>query len=111
MYNVYEGANIRCLLQFGSKGGFAERTATCGRLVCDVKASSQELIRCKSYDLTGEIMHFTLLPHNSNNLISILSQFICIRLSLWGRDENKERDTCEELVENMLTPPLQWWYF
>ncbi|CAB3994881.1 DNA polymerase alpha catalytic subunit, partial [Paramuricea clavata] len=39
-------------LSFGSKGGFAERTATCGRLVCDVKVSSQELIRCKSYDLT-----------------------------------------------------------
>jgi hypothetical protein len=47
--------DIRCSLQFGSKGGFAERTATCGRLVCDVKVSSQELLRCKSYDLTGEI--------------------------------------------------------
>ncbi|XP_028403714.1 DNA polymerase alpha catalytic subunit-like [Dendronephthya gigantea] len=39
-------------LTVGSKGGFAERTATCGRLICDVKCSAQELIRSKSYDLT-----------------------------------------------------------
>lgn len=51
--------NMRCSLQFGSKGGFAERTATCGRLVCDVKVSSQELIRCKSYDLTGKIKFYS----------------------------------------------------
>lgn len=45
--------NLRYTFQFGSKGGFAVRTTTCGRLLCDVKISSQELIRCKSYDLTG----------------------------------------------------------
>nr|XP_032834503.1 DNA polymerase alpha catalytic subunit isoform X2 [Petromyzon marinus] len=28
-----------------------ERLATCGRVVCDVKTSARELIRCKSYDL------------------------------------------------------------
>ncbi|GIY45678.1 DNA polymerase alpha catalytic subunit [Caerostris extrusa] len=31
--------------------GVAEKNATCGRLLCDVKISSKELIRCKSYDL------------------------------------------------------------
>lgn len=34
------------------RGSFAERSATCGRLVCDVKISAKELIRCKSYHLT-----------------------------------------------------------
>ncbi|CAB4021326.1 Hypothetical predicted protein [Paramuricea clavata] len=57
-------------LSFGSKGGFAERTATCGRLVCDVKVSSQELIRCKSYDLTDKL----LLEH-PNAGIMILGDF------------------------------------
>ncbi|XP_041358143.1 DNA polymerase alpha catalytic subunit-like [Gigantopelta aegis] len=40
----------------GGKGGFAEKTATCGRLLCDVKISAKELLRCRSYDLT-ELSH------------------------------------------------------
>lgn len=41
-------------LFFKSQGrsGFAEKSATCGRLVCDVEISAKELIRCKSYHLT-----------------------------------------------------------
>ena len=35
----------------GFKGG-SVASATCGRLVCDVKLSAKELIRCRSYDLT-----------------------------------------------------------
>ena len=38
----------------GKGGGFLDRSVTCGRMVCDVKISSRELIRCKSYDLTGQ---------------------------------------------------------
>ncbi|XP_042900915.1 DNA polymerase alpha catalytic subunit isoform X2 [Parasteatoda tepidariorum] len=34
-----------------AQGGFGERNATCGRLLCDVKISSKELLRCRSYDL------------------------------------------------------------
>lgn len=34
------------------RGLFAEKNATCGRLVCDVEISAKELIRCKSYHLT-----------------------------------------------------------
>lgn len=34
------------------RGGFAEKSAACGRLVCDVEISAKELIRCKSYHLT-----------------------------------------------------------
>ena len=33
------------------KGRMSERIATTGRLVCDLKISAKELIRCKSYDL------------------------------------------------------------
>ena len=33
------------------KGRFNEKQATTGRLVCDLKISAKELIRCKSYDL------------------------------------------------------------
>ncbi|XP_076453850.1 DNA polymerase alpha catalytic subunit-like [Babylonia areolata] len=36
---------------------FAEKTAMCGRLLCDVKISAKELIRCKSYDLTELVSH------------------------------------------------------
>lgn len=35
----------------GFKGGSIAST-TCGRLMCDVKISAKELIRCRSYDLT-----------------------------------------------------------
>ncbi|XP_041717792.2 DNA polymerase alpha catalytic subunit isoform X2 [Coregonus clupeaformis] len=38
--------------KLGGRGGFAEKSATCGRLVCDVEISAKELIRCKSYHLT-----------------------------------------------------------
>ena len=34
------------------RGSYAEKSATCGRLVCDVEISAKELIRCKSYHLT-----------------------------------------------------------
>ena len=47
---------VSCLSQSGGpgKGGsLLERSITCGRMMCDVKISSKELIRCKSYDLTG----------------------------------------------------------
>lgn len=38
----------------GFRASASERIATAGRMVCDVKISSKELIRCRSYDLTGE---------------------------------------------------------
>ncbi|KAL7840672.1 hypothetical protein AOLI_G00259950 [Acnodon oligacanthus] len=38
--------------KLGGRGGFAEKSAACGRLVCDVEISAKELIRCKSYHLT-----------------------------------------------------------
>ncbi|KAJ8010866.1 hypothetical protein DPEC_G00079590 [Dallia pectoralis] len=38
--------------KLGGRSGFVEKSATCGRLVCDVEISAKELIRCKSYHLT-----------------------------------------------------------
>uniref|UniRef100_A0A672SXJ7 DNA polymerase n=1 Tax=Sinocyclocheilus grahami TaxID=75366 RepID=A0A672SXJ7_SINGR len=38
--------------KLGGRSGFAEKSATCGRLVCDVEISAKELICCKSYHLT-----------------------------------------------------------
>ncbi|KAM6977643.1 DNA polymerase alpha catalytic subunit [Aplochiton taeniatus] len=38
--------------KLGGRSGFAEKSATCGRLVCDVEISAKELIRCKSYHLS-----------------------------------------------------------
>lgn len=40
------------VLSLQGRSGFAEKSATCGRLVCDVEISAKELIRCKSYHLT-----------------------------------------------------------
>ena len=44
-------------------------------MVCDVKISSKELIRCKSYDLTGMPSAFSLVkPHKeSTTTLSALS--------------------------------------
>lgn len=57
----------RCLLfgyyisQSGAGRGtsFGEKSAACGRMVCDVKISAKELIRVRSYDLT-ELVHHVL---------------------------------------------------
>ncbi|XP_061614708.1 DNA polymerase alpha catalytic subunit isoform X2 [Phyllopteryx taeniolatus] len=38
--------------KLGGRSTFAEKSATCGRLVCDTEISAKELIRCKSYHLT-----------------------------------------------------------
>ncbi|XP_061660924.1 DNA polymerase alpha catalytic subunit isoform X2 [Syngnathoides biaculeatus] len=38
--------------KLGGRSAFAEKNATCGRLVCDTEISAKELIRCKSYHLT-----------------------------------------------------------
>ena len=36
----------------GRGSSFAEKSATCGRMVCDIKISAKELVRFKSFDLT-----------------------------------------------------------
>ncbi|KAG8188182.1 hypothetical protein JTE90_019460 [Oedothorax gibbosus] len=38
-------------LNISQGGGISEKGATCGRLMCDIKISSKELLRCRSYDL------------------------------------------------------------
>ncbi|KAM5290959.1 DNA polymerase alpha catalytic subunit isoform 3-T3 [Glossophaga mutica] len=38
--------------KLGGRSGFGERSATCGRMVCDVEILAKELIRCKSYHLS-----------------------------------------------------------
>uniref|UniRef100_A0A3B4AGT0 DNA polymerase n=1 Tax=Periophthalmus magnuspinnatus TaxID=409849 RepID=A0A3B4AGT0_9GOBI len=43
--------------KLGGRSSFAEKNATCGRLVCDVEISAKELIRCKSYHLTELVAH------------------------------------------------------
>lgn len=56
------------------RSSFAEKSATCGRLVCDVEISAKELIRCKSYSLTELAAHVlkveraTVPPENIRNL-------------------------------------------
>lgn len=42
--------------------GFAEKTAMCGRLVCDLKISSKELIRAKSYELGALVSQVLRIP-------------------------------------------------
>lgn len=56
------------------RGAFAEKSATCGRLVCDVEISAKELIRCKSYHLTElaaqvlKMERMTVPPEDIKNL-------------------------------------------
>lgn len=56
------------------RGGFGERNAACGRMICDVEISAKELIRCKSYHLS-ELVHqilktekVTILPEEILNM-------------------------------------------
>lgn len=63
---------LLCVVQ--GRSAFAEKSATCGRLVCDVEISAKELIRCKSYHLTELTAHIlkvdrvTVPPENIRNL-------------------------------------------
>ncbi|XP_074549781.1 DNA polymerase alpha catalytic subunit [Halichoeres trimaculatus] len=62
--------------KLGGRGSFAEKSATCGRLVCDVEISAKELIRCKSYhltELTAQVLKMeraTVPQENIKNLYS-----------------------------------------
>ncbi|CAG5130361.1 unnamed protein product, partial [Candidula unifasciata] len=40
------------LAQSHGRATFAEKSAVCGRMMCDVQISARELIRCRSYDLS-----------------------------------------------------------
>lgn len=67
---------------FQGRGAFAEKSATCGRLVCDVEISAKELIRCKSYHLTELAAHIlkverlTIPQENIRNLYRSAGTFI-----------------------------------
>uniref|UniRef100_A0A671X2E3 DNA polymerase n=1 Tax=Sparus aurata TaxID=8175 RepID=A0A671X2E3_SPAAU len=62
--------------KLGGRSSFAEKSATCGRLVCDVEISAKELIRCKSYHLTElaaqvlKVERATVPQENIKNLYS-----------------------------------------
>lgn len=71
-----------CVVQ--GRGAFAEKSATCGRLVCDVEISAKELIRCKSYHLTELTAHIlkveraTVPQENIRNLYRSAKTFSTI---------------------------------
>ncbi|XP_076048772.1 DNA polymerase alpha catalytic subunit [Oratosquilla oratoria] len=51
--------------------GFAEKTAMCGRLVCDVKISAKELIRAKSYDLGALVSQVLRVPESEHKNVTV----------------------------------------
>ncbi len=73
------------------RSGFAEKSATCGRLVCDVEISAKELIRCKSYHLTelaAQILkteRVVVPPENIRNFYRLVASWLhfstCFRSS------------------------------
>lgn len=68
----------RCYTRQG-RGSFAEKSATCGRLVCDVEISAKELIRCKSYHLTelaAQVLKMERVTVPQEN-IKNLYRFVC----------------------------------
>ncbi|XP_053344293.1 DNA polymerase alpha catalytic subunit isoform X2 [Clarias gariepinus] len=75
--------------KLGGRGGFAERSAACGRLVCDVEISAKELIRCKSYHLTelaAQILkteRVVVPPENIRNFYSDSNHLIYLLELTW----------------------------
>ena len=56
--NLYLAIKRISTFQTGHRGkGGVGAGAASGRLVCDVKISAKELIRCRSYDLTELVSH------------------------------------------------------
>uniref|UniRef100_A0A671XBY9 DNA polymerase n=1 Tax=Sparus aurata TaxID=8175 RepID=A0A671XBY9_SPAAU len=83
--------------KLGGRSSFAEKSATCGRLVCDVEISAKELIRCKSYHLTelaAQVLKveratiFSIL--HDNNKYNIIIHNTHSRTLMGGRSERNE---------------------
>ncbi|XP_032534928.1 DNA polymerase alpha catalytic subunit isoform X2 [Chiroxiphia lanceolata] len=75
--------------KLGGRGGFAERSAACGRMICDVEISAKELIRCKSYHLS-ELVHqilkterVTILPEEIRNMYSDSPRLLFMLENTW----------------------------
>ncbi|NXF16602.1 DPOLA polymerase, partial [Rhodinocichla rosea] len=75
--------------KLGGRGGFAERNAACGRMICDVEISAKELIRCKSYHLS-ELVHqilktekVTILPEEIPNMYSDSPRLLFMLENTW----------------------------
>ncbi|XP_051464203.1 DNA polymerase alpha catalytic subunit isoform X2 [Apus apus] len=75
--------------KLGGRGGFAERNAACGRMICDVEISAKELIRCKSYHLSELVRQIlktekvTILPEEIQNMYSDSSRLIYMLENTW----------------------------
>ncbi|RLW07871.1 hypothetical protein DV515_00003617 [Chloebia gouldiae] len=75
--------------KLGGRGGFAERNAACGRMICDVEISAKELIHCKSYHLS-ELVHqilktekVTILPEEIPNMYSDSPRLLFMLENTW----------------------------
>ncbi|XP_021572093.1 DNA polymerase alpha catalytic subunit [Carlito syrichta] len=75
--------------KLGGRGGFGERNATCGRMICDVEISAKELIRCKSYHLSELVQQILrteriVIPiENVRNMYSESSQLLYLLEHTW----------------------------
>uniref|UniRef100_A0A6I8NI40 DNA polymerase n=1 Tax=Ornithorhynchus anatinus TaxID=9258 RepID=A0A6I8NI40_ORNAN len=75
--------------KLGGRGGFAERTAACGRLICDVEVSARELIRCKSYHLSELVRQVlktervAIPPENLRNLYGDSPHLLYLLENAW----------------------------
>ncbi|KAL2768884.1 DNA polymerase alpha catalytic subunit isoform 3 [Daubentonia madagascariensis] len=75
--------------KLGSRSGFGERNATCGRMICDVEISAKELIRCKSYHLSELVQQIlrterVVIPmENVRNMYSESSHLLYLLEHTW----------------------------
>ncbi|CAH2220565.1 DNA polymerase alpha catalytic subunit isoform X1 [Pelobates cultripes] len=75
--------------KLGGRGGFAERNAACGRIICDIEISAKELIRCKSYHLSELVHHIlkvervVIPPENIRNVYSDSSNLLYMLENTW----------------------------
>ncbi|XP_060232727.1 DNA polymerase alpha catalytic subunit [Meriones unguiculatus] len=75
--------------KLGSRNGFGERNATCGRMICDVEISAKELIHCKSYHLSELVQQILkteriVIPtENMQNMYSESSHLLYLLEHIW----------------------------
>ncbi|XP_063099015.1 DNA polymerase alpha catalytic subunit isoform X3 [Cavia porcellus] len=75
--------------KLGSRSGFGERNATCGRMICDVEISAKELIHCKSYHLSELVQQILkteriIIPvENMRNMYSESSHLLYLLEHTW----------------------------